>query len=168
MPEKYLQSRLADYSFFATTDVLIKNVVSIGDGVLVIGYPLWLKHRTTNLPLVRTGLICTNMREDLEISIKENGRIRNRIVRGFIIDGGTSPGPSGSPVIHYPPLSRVTNEGVITFGFGNPYLLGIVSESRLAIVESDSGDAYPTLSELSTVFNADTIKETIEEFFPNE
>jgi hypothetical protein len=145
---------------------LTQNEISIGDEILVIGYPLGLKHRTTNLPLVRTGMICTNIAEDLQISVKENGSIRDRIIRGFIIDGGTNPGSSGSPVIHYPPSSRITSKG-ITFGFGKPYLLVIVSESRLAIVESDLGD-YPTFSGMATVFNADTIKETIEEFFPNE
>ena len=86
-----LAIKLADYSLFANTEILKQNEISIGDEVMVLGYPLGLKHKTTNFPLVRKVMISTTIGEEIEISTMENGRIRDRVIRGFIIDGGTSP-----------------------------------------------------------------------------
>jgi hypothetical protein len=151
------------YDLLADKKIIEQYNISIGDEIAVIGYPLGLRHKSANYPLLRRGTIATNIGEQLEISTSENGKLRDRNIRGFLIDGATSPGSSGSPVILYPGI-HFKSENNVAIRDGKPYVLGIVAEGRVAIVESSVGD-YPNLSGLSVVFDADTIKETIELFF---
>jgi len=155
--------KFIDFSLFANKEKIQDQKISIGEDAIVIGYPLGLKHYTTNFPLVRKTTIASKIGEELEIPTKENGTTRNRILRGFLIDGGTSPGSSGSPVI-FSPGAIGMNERGITLGIRPPLVLGIVSEARLAIIETSVGDSI-NLSGLSLAFDADTIIETIEQFF---
>ena len=155
-----LAHSILDYSMFVKQCHFDSFHVSIGDDILVIGYPLGLRHKNQNYPLIRKGIIATKIGE--MIGITENGR--ERIIRGFLIDGGASPGSSGSPVIHDPSYVKSSNQGVIIGGNSTPFLLGIVSESRNYIIETSVGD-FPTNSGLAIVYDAATIVETIELFF---
>ena len=155
-----LAHSILDYSMFVNQSHFDSSHVSIGDDILVIGYPLGLRHRNQNYPLIRKGIISTKIGE--MISITENGR--ERIIRGFLIDGGASPGSSGSPVIHNSSYIKSTNQGITIGGDTTPFLLGIVSESRNSIITTSIGD-YPTNSGLVIVYDAATIMETIELFF---
>ncbi len=160
---KNIEVKLPDYSILADKDKIKNAKISIGEDALVIGYPLGLKHFVTNFPLVRKTTLASRIGEELEIPTMENGQTRNRILRGFLIDGGTSPGSSGSPVIFTPGAVQMDGKG-ITFGKRPNLILGVVSEARVAIVESSIGD-YPNLSGLALAIDADTISETIEQFF---
>lgn len=64
-----------------------------GDNVFVLGYPLTLRQGSTNLPLVRQGVLATSPRRALIDPIK------NRDLRGFLVDGAIMPGSSGSPIV---------------------------------------------------------------------
>ncbi|MGI0045996.1 MAG: S1 family peptidase [Nitrosotalea sp.] len=158
-----LKRKHVTYDLLADKKTLEEYNITIGDEIAVIGYPLGLKHKSANYPLFRKGTIASNIGEQLEISMLDGGKERDRNIRGFLIDGATSPGSSGSPVILYPGIHFKNGNNVEIRG-GKPFLLGIVSESRIAIVEHNYGD-YPNLSGLSIIFDADTIKETIELFF---
>jgi len=160
---KNIVVKLPDYSILADKDKIKNAKISIGEDALVIDYPLGLKHFVTNFPLVRKTTLASRIGEELEIPTKENGQIRNRILRGFLIDGGTSPGSSGSPVIFTPGAVQMDGKG-ITFGRRPNLILGVVSEARVVIIESPIGD-YPNLSGLALAVDADTIRETIEQFF---
>jgi len=161
-----IKRKFAEYKFFADPKILNDYNITNGDEVAVLGYPLGMRHRLTNHPLIRKGLISTEIGESLEILTEENGKIRNRIIRGFIIDGGTSPGSSGSPVVLYPNAIHYNLDGSVGMGPPTtPYLLGIVSEARITNIKDKSGKPHLNLSGLSVVFDAETIKETIELFF---
>jgi hypothetical protein len=57
-----------------------------------------------------------------------------------------------------------TEEGIEVKHNGIPYLLGIVSEARLARIETPAMD-YFSYSGLNTVYDTQTIRETVELFF---
>jgi trypsin-like peptidase len=59
------------YDMLATKRLLEERDIKIGDEVLVIGYPTALKHKTTNFPLVRSGMISTRIGEEIEDEKKE-------------------------------------------------------------------------------------------------
>jgi hypothetical protein len=51
--------------------------IKIGDEILVIGYPAGWRHKNTNFPLVRSGIISTRIGEELEDDYKQpDGSIR--------------------------------------------------------------------------------------------
>ncbi len=52
-------------------------------------------------------------------------------------------------------------------GTATPYLLGIVSATETAAVRTERY-AFPTLAGLGIVYDAATVQETIEQFFPRE
>jgi len=159
-----MEKKWATYSDFGIKDKLQELEVTIGDDIMVIGYPMGLKHRTTNHPLVRSGIIATKIGDSLEDEIKEeNGEIRKRILRGFLIDGATIPGSSGSPVVLKPVPARFTRKG-ITMGSPPVILLGILSETRYAPIKIGK-NVIPSFAGLGLAFDAETIKETIELFF---
>jgi hypothetical protein len=53
----------------------------------------------------------------------------------------------------------------IEMGMATPYLLGIVSATETASIRMED-EAFPVLAGLGIVFDAGTIQETIERFFP--
>ena len=95
--------------------------------------------------------------------IEENGKKRERNIRGFLVDGGTVPGSSGSPVILKPTIGRFV-DGNIQLGSSPALLLGIISETYYAPIES-MGWNIPSFAGLGLAFDAETIRETIELFF---
>jgi hypothetical protein len=61
-----IEYQSVSYDMLATKKLLEERDIKIGDEVLVIGYPTGLKHKTTNFPLVRSGMISTRIGEELE------------------------------------------------------------------------------------------------------
>jgi hypothetical protein len=145
--------------YLVTPELIQTYDIKIADEVMIIGYPQihGLKHKITNFPVVREGIIATNIDEDLEdhYPSKDDPTKRTRVLRGFLVDGAVIPGSSGSPVILKPTPSR-SIRNYIKFDSFPPMLLGIVAETRYAFTPDNM---YST--NLGLVFNAETIRETI-------
>ena len=83
-------------------------------------------------------------------------------IDGFLIDANVFPGSSGSLVILKPQLATIGPHGGVLFSSEkkNPYLLGVISGS---IPIEDYG-RHQRMG-LGIVYSADSIKETIEQFY---
>ena len=161
-----IRKKLADYAVFASKERLEELDVTIGDDVMVIGYPYGIRHQGNAFPLVRAGVIATRIGESLEDAVRDpKGGWRTRTLRGFLIDGGIIPGSSGSPVVLKPIIGRRVKNSIM-LELPPPLLLGIVAETRYAPIHV-GGVAGDTLAfaGLGLAFDAATIKETIELFF---
>lgn len=158
-----IEKKWATYSDFADTQKIDEMEITIGEEVMVIGYPSGLKQGRTNFPLVRSGIIATRIGDPFIDEIKEKGTLRQRVVRGFLVDGATIPGSSGSPVVLKPITGRVV-KGVLQLGGVPPLLLGIIADTMYAPVKTEKWE-IPSFAGLGLAFNAETIKETIELFF---
>jgi hypothetical protein len=159
-----IKGKWADYSDFGDRAKMEELDVTIGEEVLVIGYPLGLRHAKTNFPLVRGGIIATRIGENLEDEYKEKDEtIRKRLLRGFLIDGAVIPGSSGSPVVLKPTTGRFVKDKIL-LGLSPAILLGIVAETRYAPIRTPEG-YIPSFAGLGLAFDAETVKETIELFF---
>ncbi|MDQ3884625.1 MAG: serine protease [Thermoproteota archaeon] len=140
-----IESQSVPYGMLATKQLLEENDIKIGDEILVIGYPLRLKHRTTNFPLVRTGIISTRIGEELEDEKTEkDGTTRKRTLRGFLIDGAIIPGSSGSPVVPKPLTMRNVRDRIQMQTFP-VIVLGIIAESRYAPIGLHPMIIFPLL-----------------------
>ena len=151
------------YSLFGDQAKLDELEITIAEDILVIGYPLGLRHANSNFPLVRSGIIATRIGENLKDEVEEGGIRRQRLLRGFLIDGAVVPGSSGSPVILKPSIGRFKG-GAISIGTPPPLLLGIVAETKYAPVQTPTG-VIPSFAGLGLAFDAETVRETIELFF---
>jgi hypothetical protein len=159
-----IETQQAPYDIFATPAKLQELDIKIGDEILVVGYPSGLKHRTTNFPLVRAGIIATRIGETLEDDYRQpTGNYRKRTLRGFLIDGASIPGSSGSPVVLKPLTTRYV-KGTIKMNLASVVLLGILAETKYVPIKTPKGD-IPSLAGLGLAFDAETIKETIELFY---
>ncbi len=159
-----IANKWSDYSLFASREKLDELDVTIGDDVMVIGYPLGLRHRETNFPLFRSGVISTKIGETLEDEVRDpKGVMRKRTLRGFLVDGAMIPGSSGSPVVLKPIFGRKV-KNTIMGSLPVPVLLGIMAETRYAPVQAGYGDSW-SYAGLGLAFDAETVKETIELFF---
>lgn len=159
-----IEKKWADYDLFLNNEKIAELDITMGEEVVTVGYPLGLRHRTSNLPLIRSGMIATRIGESLEDEVQVGSAIRKRVLRGFLIDGATIPGSSGSPVVLKPVIGRFV-KGSIHMGTTQPILLGIVAETRYAPVRTTAGD-IPSFAGLGLAFDAETVRETIELFFP--
>lgn len=159
-----IEKKWADYSLFATFDVLQKEEITVGKEVLVIGYPLGLAHARTNSPLVRQGIVATRIGERIHINVPlPSGKTERVEIPGFLVDSAIVPGSSGSPVVLKPVIGRKVGDAIV-MGIATPYLLGIVSDTTIAPIQI--GDrVFPTLAGLGVVYDAGTVKEAIELFF---
>jgi Trypsin-like peptidase domain len=115
----------------ATPELIQKYDVKIGDEIIVIGFPNLhgLQHPTTSFPIVRQGIIASNIGEPLQDHKNHAGKDRIRLIRGFLIDGAIIPGSSGSPVFLKPSLFR-SIKGMETADSFPLLVLGIISEYR--------------------------------------
>jgi len=145
----------------ATKEVIQIQDIKIGEEVVVVGYPIGLKHRDTNFPLVRRGIISTNIGEPLEDYVKDKGKIRKRTIRGFFIDGAVIPGSSGSPVIVNPLTLRFIGERMAVQS--NNLLLGIIAETFYAPIKLPRKQTYG-FAGIGLAFDGETILETIDLF----
>jgi len=160
-----IERKWADYSLFLNQRKQDELDITVGEEILVIGYPLGLRQGATNFPLVRDGIIATRIGEVLHDEYQEkDGTTRTRILRGFLIDGGTIPGSSGSPVVLKPTPARFVKGKIVLGSSPPPILLGIIAETRFAPIRTPTGD-IPSFAGLGLAFDAQTVKETIELFF---
>jgi hypothetical protein len=120
----------------------------------------------TNYPLIRQGMLSTRIDEELheDTTALSGVGVSTRTVRGFLIDGATIPGSSGSPVILKPVVSAHGTERIETIEWVAPLLLGIISETGYLPRRTPTGHVS-SFTGLALAFNADTIRETVELFF---
>lgn len=162
-----LENRGADYSLFATPQILKEENITEGEEVLILGYPLGLFHTRIHSPLVRQGIVATKIGERIQVRIPSSSGSPQRVeIPGFLIDASIIPGSSGSPVVLKPIIGRKVKDK-IDMGTATPYLLGIVSATETAAIRME-GYAFAALAGLGIVYDASTIQETIELFFPKE
>jgi len=160
--------RFAAYLDFVDKEKLEEMDITIADDVFVIGYPSGLTQGTANLPIVRSGIIATRIGEPFVDEVEEDRVIRPRTVRGFLIDGATIPGSSGSPVVLKPEWGRGAKATYHTTTYTDKrapaLLLRIVAETLYASVKTRYQDIV-SFAGLGLAFDAQTIKETIALFF---
>jgi len=162
-----LENRGADYSLFATPQILKEENITEGEEVLILGYPLGLFHTRIHSPLVRQGIVATKIGERIQVRFRSSSGGPQRVeIPGFLIDASIIPGSSGSPVVLKPIIGRKVKDK-IEMGTATPYLLGIVSATETAAIRTE-GHAFATLAGLGIVYDASTIQETIELFFRKE
>lgn len=160
-----LEKRWVGYDFFADEAKRTELDITVGEDVVTIGYPLGLRQGDSNFPLVRQGVIATKIGAPLKDKAQSpGGGLRDRTLRAFLIDGATVPGSSGSPVILKPVIGRVQGNA-IALGTAPPVLLGIVAETKYAPVHVGTA-VIPGFAGLGLAFDVETIRETIELFFP--
>jgi hypothetical protein len=159
-----IKMQTATYEMLLTPDKIKDWDIKSGDQINVIGYPAGIRHRMTNFPIIRSGIISSMIGEELEDEYKSlDGKRRKRILRGFLVDGAIIPGSSGSPVV-LPPVSLRNVHGILQIQTFPLLLLGIIAESRYAPLITPTTD-YLSFSGLGLAFDAQTIMETIELFF---
>jgi len=158
-----LANKFAPEALFAPAAVRKTLDISAGEEIVVVGYPSGIRQGLTNLPLVRQGIISTRIGEELhEEEPIAGGGVRIRKTRGFLIDGATIPGSSGSPVVLKPVIGRQQGD-TIMMGSTQPVLLGIVAETRFAPIKV-TGGAIPGFAGLGLAFEVETIVETLNLF----
>ena len=164
----HLQNQGADYSFFATPEVLKKEQITEGDEVLVLGYPLGLFHARIHSPLVRQGIIATKIGTPIQIRFRNSSGEWKRVeIPGFLVDAAILPGSSGSPVVLKPIIGRKIGHK-IEMDLATPYLLGIISATETASIRLMEEYSFPVLAGLGIVYDVTTIRATIELFFAPE
>jgi hypothetical protein len=146
-----------NYDLFADKDTLSREDITIGEEVLMIGYPVGYTQGENNFPIVRQGTIASQIGEKY---IEKQGD-KKRVYRGFLIDGAIIPGSSGSPVILKPVSGRYV-KNTLEIQPTTPYLLGIIAETRYIRTNDPNISSY---TGLGLAFDASTIKETIDLFF---
>jgi len=152
--------RYATESAFASAHERTSLDITGGDEVIVVGYPLGLRQGPTNHPLIRQGIIATRIGEELweDVAVPGGGTtVRKR--RGFLFDGATIPGSSGSPVILKPAIGRIVGDA-IWMGNTPAMLLGIVAETRYAPISTPTGDTK-SFAGLGFAYDVETISETL-------
>ncbi|RJO60997.1 MAG: serine protease [Dehalococcoidia bacterium] len=160
-----IEKRWVDYSLFADEAKRKELDITVGEEIVTIGYPLGLRQGESNFPLIRQGMISTKIGTLLADKIQIQGAgLRERKLRAFLIDGATIPGSSGSPVILKPVIGRIQGDAIL-MGSAPPVLLGIVAETKYAPVHLGA-TVIPSFAGLGLAFDVETIKETIELFFP--
>lgn len=141
---------------FATKDKRKELDITAGEEIIVVGYPSGLCQGRTNYPLIRQGIIATRIGEELQ---EQNPFPRT--IRGFMIDGATIPGSSGSPVVLKPVIGRYQNGNIVIET--PPVLLGIIAETRFASVKQFNVE-IPGFADIGVAFDVETIVETLNLF----
>lgn len=159
-----MEKKWADYRLFADAEVLDGQDITAGEEILVIGYPNAYTQGESNLPIVRQGIIASQIgHRYVEQTRDGKGKLIRRELRGFLIDGGIIPGSSGSPVVLKPTIGRRVGDNIVV-GTPQLYLLGMVAEYRLADIATAWGTSK-AYAGLGFAYDASTVKETIELFF---
>jgi hypothetical protein len=161
-----LEKKWVDYSLFVTPEIIESEDLTIGEDIMVLGYPSSFKQGNTNFPIVRQGIVASQLGQIyVDKTLKDNlGNVIERHIPGFLIDGGLIPGSSGSPVVLKPIIGRLKHK-TIEMSIPKPYLLGIVAETRFAPIQLTSTMHTLGYADLGLAFDASKIKETIELFF---
>jgi hypothetical protein len=159
-----LSSKWADYSLFIDEKKVEEHDISMGDDVVILGYPLAVHQGNTFLPMLKSGTLGSKLGLKLQDSVPvPGGGARSRELPAFLVDGAIVPGSSGSPVVLKPVPGRIV-KGNIFLGVPPPFLLGIISETKTVEIVTPKGPAL-SIPGLAIAFDASTIREVIESFF---
>src|SRR5579871_3943156 len=153
------------YELFSDQSTLAELDVSVGEDVLIIGYAPRVRHHRHHRPLVRVAMIASEIGDHLEVDGEGEGSGCAHTLRGFLIDGGFGVEP-GSPVVLRPMPTRMGN-GSDASAPTPLLLLGIVGDMTSTAAQPSLFARSP-LAGLRLVFDAETIRETIELFFAAE
>ncbi|NOZ21987.1 MAG: trypsin-like peptidase domain-containing protein [Planctomycetes bacterium] len=138
--------------------------ITAGDEIATLGYPLGFRQGDTSLPLLRQGILATEIGCPVcDVVENPDGSPRERMRRAFLVDGATVPGSSGSPVVLKPVFGRLVRDK-IEGKLAPPLLLGIVAETRYAPIVVGK-EVKPGFANLGLAFDVETIRETIDLFF---
>jgi hypothetical protein len=158
---KGLANKFVPEEMFATEAKRKELEISAGEEIVTVGYPSGIRQGRTNFPLIRQGIIATRLGEELHEEQRfPDGRRHVRITRGFLIDGATIPGSSGSPVVLKPVTGRHQGNAIM-LGSAPPLLLGIVAETRFAPIQISDNAAIPSFAGLGLAFDVETVVETL-------
>jgi Trypsin-like peptidase domain len=158
-----LEKAWVTYDLFADAGQRKELDITAGEDVVIIGYPMGLRQGDSNFPLIRQGLLATTIGTPMKDKVRTPvGGLRDRTLRAFLIDGATIPGSSGSPVILKPIVGRVQGNTIRV----DVAPLGIIAETKYIPIELKTGVSIPGFAGLGLAFDVETIKETIEMFFP--
>lgn len=153
------------YSLFVTKDILKAENITVGDEIFLLGYPDGIYDPRNVSPILREGVISTVPTEGYAFNetLRKTRGLPDQI-DGFLIDANVFPGSSGSLVILKQQATTIGPRGetVVSGAKKIPYLLGIVSAS-IPIYDKALGSEQRM--GLGVVYSADTIKETIEQFY---
>lgn len=151
------------YSLFVTKEILLRENITVGDEIFLLGYPGAIYDQRNISPVLRQGIISTMPSEGYAFNktLRQEFNLPNQI-DGFLIDANVFPGSSGSLVIFKQQPVTIGPRGGALFSRTKitPYLLGIISGS---IPIEDFG-RHQRMG-LGIVYSADSIKETIEQFY---
>ncbi len=148
---------------FATREMMKQSFLSLGDRLLVLGYPLNLIEGGTSIPVGRDGIIAS--RPDLDFKGLPIILIDSTIVRGS----------SGSPVFTtILPYRWKTQTEIEQLKISQSFLLGVAShtvsdwemEIKKTVVFGQPPQTVSVLAgaNFGIVFRAETISETLDEF----
>ncbi len=156
MTGKYLNT-----SMLMTSDRIRSSNVGMGSPVYIIGFPDALFDPRNDSPVLRAGIIATDMLEGFNF----NQNLRRTMafpehVNGFLIDANIYPGSSGSLVVLGPECAAGSRADATNSGW-HPSILGIVAGS-IPILDT-SLHSYDRIG-LGIVYSADTIKDVIQSF----
>lgn len=161
---KDMSSKWVDYSLFIDEKKTLELDISMGDEVVVLGYPLGLSQSTSFLPMLKSGTLSSKLGLRIhEVVRAEDGSPRSRQLPAFFVDGAIIPGSSGSPVVLKPVPGRIV-KGNVVLGSPAPFLLGIISATKTFELETPGGPVV-SIPGLAIAFDAHTIRDTIEAFF---
>jgi len=153
------------YSLFVTKEKLKAENITVGDEIFLLGYPDAIYDPRNVSPILREGVISTVPTEGYAF----NETLRKKFglpdqIDGFLIDANVFPGSCGSLVILKQQATIIGPRGetVVSGAKKIPYLLGIISGS-IPIYDQALGSVQRM--GLGVVYSADTIKETIEQFY---
>jgi hypothetical protein len=150
-----LVHRPLDWTRVCTRKLIQSSDVSWADEIVSVGYPDGLDQGTNCYPIVRSGLISSQIGEPLSLPDGPAGKLVD--LPGFLIDLPTRGGSSGSPIVLKPVVGRDVH-GLCEHGPAEPRLLGIVSDKIQTIAWADqpAQDLH-----LGFAFDAQCILETI-------
>jgi hypothetical protein len=147
----------------ATKEILEKYYISIGDRIVILGYPLNLVAGGHAIPIARSGAISSYPTEPFQgLPI-------------ILIDANMIRGSSGSPVfIPVQPYTRTTETNINIGMIRQAYLLGIqkglIKDWEMVINQTIGVGQKPQTihvidtASLGIIYKAETITETIDEF----
>lgn len=110
-----------DISYLVPIDSIGKKTYTgTGDEVFAIGYPAGITSKSTNLPIVKTGVISSSLSGDLVVYSDWLDRKKNKhkvTAEGnfFLVDGLIIGGNSGGPVVHAKERKFRVNDGVLQY-----------------------------------------------------
>jgi len=158
IPGKWL-----DFNLFVTKENLLKENISAGDDVFILGYPNAIYDPRTITPITRVGIIATVPSQGFGF----NDELKSLYgfpdeLDGFLIDANVFPGSSGSLVILKQQSSTINGSGEVEFNPAKrrPYLLGIVSSS---LPINDTALGSRVRMGLGFAYSATVVRQTIEQ-----